>query len=472
MRKSMKQTVLAALVGAICAPQAWAAPLESELKNVLDIHPAIKASRTAVEAADKRLAASKGAYFPKVTLSGDSGKEEITSTSYKPDGKTPTMTLGNDGTITPNQTSNLYRNKRTLSIEQGLYNGGRREAIVDMANIDYQIQSYALASQTQDVLLEALAAYLQVGRYQTLIGLSKLNEETTSRQLEMETKRVQGGGGIAVDVLQARTRLQIVRERRVFYEQGLRDASANYEQVFGRPPVLDAIQELDVAESKLPGNVVIALEKALEKNPKMLMAGLQVDKAKKSMQLENSAFAPTVDLVGARSSDTNVNQVAKREETSLLLKVNWVLFSGMDTSNRVAAASKDLDEQEARQTLAANKMRETVRVQWNQQVNGMERLELLDSAAAISRDVMENRKKLRDAGKEPALSVLDAEVEYYGVLANKVNALYDVRIGSYKLLHAIGELTPENIGIDTGFSLPVQPLTVDLSKISASIRKK
>jgi adhesin transport system outer membrane protein len=147
--------------------------------------------------------------------------------------------------------------------------------------------------------------------------------------------------------------------------------------------------------------------------------------------------------------------------------MNWVLFSGRDTSNRVAAASKDLEEQEARQLIAANKVRESVRINWNQLVNGAERLELLDSAASIARDVMEDRKRLRDAGKETAINVLDAEVEYYGVLANKVNAAYDTRISSYRLLQSVGDLTADTMGLGGTFQVPVRPLRVDLQQIAA-----
>lgn len=179
----------------------------------------------------------------------------------------------------------------------------------------------------------------------------------------------------------------------------------------------------------------------------------------------------SVDVVLSNTRDRNVNQLARRDETLALVRMNWVLFSGLDTTNRVAAASKDLEEQQARQQIASNKVREVVRINWNQLVNGAERLELLDSAAAISRYVMEDRKRLRDAGKETALNVLDAEVEYYGVLANKVNAAYDTRISSYRLLQSIGELTPVNLGIGADFQPPVQPLRVDLQQIATPTRR-
>lgn len=467
MKLHLKRSIICAVLGSVWTLQSVAGPLETELRTVMDVHPGIKAARTAAAASQDRLAASKGSYFPKLSISGDTGKEKLDSRSYLPsDSVNGVQTLGKNGLSPNTQSSVLNREKLTMTVEQSLFNGGRRAATVDIARLDSEIQARNLDAQVHDVLMESLTAYLQVARYQTLIGLSRLNEETTQRQLELERKRVEGGGGISVDVLQARTRLQIVRERRVFYEQGLRDAIANYEQVFGRPPVLEAIQDVRPLESKMPSNVIIALEKAMENNQRLKAAALQVAKTRQVIELEKAAFLPSVDLVAIQGRDRNVNQSARRDEASLLVRMNWTLASGGETINKVAAALKDLDEQEARQTVASNKIRESVRVNWNQLINGNERLELLDSAAAIARDVMEDRKRLRDAGKESALVVLDAEVEYYGVLANKVNALFDNRLGSYRLLQTMGELTPENLGLYGTFQVPVEPLRVDLEKIA------
>jgi TolC family type I secretion outer membrane protein len=475
LQTQLKRTVITTALAALWASSSLAAPLEAELRDLIAIHPGIKSARLAAAATLDREAASRASYFPKVTLSGDTGKERIESRSFKSDTDPQDATRQLAGTSGPAESSTyskVTREKLNLSIEQSIYNGGRRENGVEIARLDAEIQSLNLEAKTQEVLLEAISAYLQVGRYRMLIGLSKLNEETTQRQLDLESKRVAGGGGISVDVLQARTRLQIVRERRVFYEQGLRDAIANYEQVFGRAPVLDAIQDVQSLQSRMPSNIIVALEKALESNSQVRVANLQVERAARSIALEKSAFMPSLDFVVSNSRDLKANQTARRDETSALLKMNWVLFSGRDTSNRVLAAEKEREELQARQQLSSNKVREAVRINWNQLVNGAERLELLDSAAAISRDVMEDRKRLRDAGKESALSVLDAEVEYYGVLASKVNAMYDTRVGSYRLLQSMGELTPQNLGLDGKFTVPVQAMRVDLNQIATPGSKR
>lgn len=452
------KTLIAVVASMACtlSGTAHANPLEAELRNVLDKHPGVKAARIAIGASGDRADAARAGFLPRVNVSADGGRERV-------------EVLNN--VDSPARRTELNRNKVTVAVDQSLFNGGRTTHAVTIADLDRSILEHTAKAVEQETLLEAITAYLQVARYQTLIGLAKLNEETTLSQLEMESKRVEGGGGIAVDVLQARTRLQIVRERRVFYEQGLRDAAATYEQVFGRAPDYSTLQDVKPMDARLPSNLQLALALAMEKNPRLKVSALQRQRAQTQIDLERSNFAPSVGLTLAQSADRNVLQVPKRDETSLLLKFNWTLYSGGDTKARTSAAVKDLAEMSERDDLSKNKARESVRVTWNQLVNGGERLDLLDSAAAISRDVMTNRKRLRDAGKESAVIVLDAEVEYYGVLASKVNAMYDTRIGSYRLLANIGELTPEVIGLGGKFLVPVEPLVVNLDQISAPRQK-
>jgi adhesin transport system outer membrane protein len=465
-KMTFTRTALATLVvaiGTISTP-AFSIPLADELKNLLVNHPLLKSGRKSSDASDAGRNVAQASLYPKVSLSGDTGSEKISSVSYRPDSANA---LGNNGTITPASDSDLRRRKMTATIEQNLYAGGRSKSGIDLAELDYQSKMNGVQVTTQDVLLEGISAYIQVARYQTLIALAGRNEETTKRQLGLENQRVERGGGIAVDVLQARARLQLVRERSVFYMQGLRDAAANYQQVFGHAPDLKNMEELDIFSARLPASLEAAIEQGRQQNPRLKEAFFESKKAQKQIGVERSGYLPTIDLVGLHSKDKNANAIAQRDETSVLVKFNWVLFSGLETTYRTKAAGANFDAQIEREASVINKADESIRVTWNQLINGREREELLTSAASISYDVMQNRKRLRDAGKETAINVLDAEVEYYGVLSNKVNATNDTRIGSYRLLAATGVLTPEVLGLVPGasFALPVKPLTLDVGNL-------
>ncbi|MDP4744932.1 MAG: TolC family protein [Porticoccaceae bacterium] len=464
MKNNKSKVAVAAFLVTLAASTTSARPLVEELQSVLTLNPNIKAGALSVEAAQARTQVADAGFYPRLIINADTGLENIKTTSFKP--STGTMELGNDGVVTPATNSELTRRKLGLSLEQPLYSGGRLQANANIADADLRIKELSLQSVTQDVLLEAVTNYLQVGRYQTLIGLARLNEETTRSQLDNESKRVQGGGGVAVDVLQARTRLQVVKERSVFYEQGLRDAIASYEQTFGREPDLARFEEVGIYQSGLPKDMAIAMQKGLEANPRLQVARLQVDRAQEQIALAKSGALPTVDAVLSGNIDRNANATARRDDYSAFVRLNWNFSLGMEAKHRAAASLRDKDELGEKEVAARGKLRENIRISWNLLINGKERLDLLDSAASIARDVMISRKRLRDAGKETALSALDAEVEYYGVLANKINAMYDMRIGSYRLLAAVGALTPEALGIGGSFKLPVQPLLVDLETIA------
>ncbi len=443
----MKKNVICVAIATLSASQLFAADLRSELIFLRDNHPMLRASTFAVTAAEKRETAAKAGWYPKIDLAAERGPEKITTTSYTQPGVPNTTSTASD----------LPRQKKSVTVTQNLFNGGRTLATTGVAKVEREMKDSDRSATSQEVLLEAVTAYLNVLKNQMLISLSVINEETTKRQLDMEKMRVERGGGVIVDELQAATRLQIVRERRVLYEQGMRDAISSYEQVFGKTPDLNLFQDVDIIKSRMPATVDAAIEDAQENNPRLYAARLATERAYRLISMENAGFMPNVDLVGTRNREADAGQLYRKNEDSVLIKMSWNVFSGRETVSRAQAAAYDYRESAEKEKNISNKTKESVRVAWNQYKKGTERLELLETAVKSSQGVMRGRKKLRDAGKETALAVLDSEVEHFGLLANKVNAIIDAKLGSYRLLSALGKLDINSINLDQGnFELPVQ----------------
>ena len=440
----MKKNLICMAIAGMSATHLWAGDLQSELIYLRENHPMLRATTFAVSAAEKRETAAKAGWLPKVDVGAEVGPEKIN-----------TQTTSS----VPVNPTDLTRRKQTVTVTQNLFNGGRTLASSGVAKVEREIKDADRSATSQEVLLEAITAYLNVLKNQMLIGLSEINEATTQRQLEMEKLRVERGGGVIVDELQAATRLQIVRERRVVYEQGMRDAVSAYEQVFGKTPDLKLFQDVDIIANRMPTDVEAAMETAETNNPRLLGARLATERAHRMISMENAGFMPNVDLVGTHNREQNASQIYRKEEDSVLVKMSWNLFSGRETLSRAQAASYDYRESAEKEKNVNNKTRESVRVAWNQYKKGMERLELLETAVKTSQGVMRGRKKLRDAGKETALAVLDSEVEHFGLLANKINAMIDAKMGSYRLLSALGQLDIESLNLDEGqFQIPVKSI--------------
>ena len=76
-----------------------------------------------------------------------------------------------------------------------------------------------------------------------------------------------------------------------------------------------------------------------------------------------------------------------------------------------------------------------------------ERVELLDNAGAIASEVFDARQKLREAGRETVINVLDAQNEVYNARINLTQASGDVLLAIYRVLQGMGRLGPAELGL-------------------------
>ncbi len=136
-----------------------------------------------------------------------------------------------------------------------------------------------------------------------------------------------------------------------------------------------------------------------------------------------------------------------RLDWSALVQLNWELFSGFATRASVAQAAAQIAESRNNHAFVDRAVVEQLQLAWDGLNTARRRQELLENAVIIAAEVFELRQKLRDSGKETAINVLDAENEVNDARINLVAADFDARIAAYRVLQAMGRLTPENLGI-------------------------
>jgi outer membrane protein, adhesin transport system len=88
-----------------------------------------------------------------------------------------------------------------------------------------------------------------------------------------------------------------------------------------------------------------------------------------------------------------------------------------------------------------------VKLSWQALLTARSRLELLENAVNIATEVFISRKKLREAGKETVINVLDAENEVSNAQINFTAASYEERLSIYQLLLAMGRLNPSHLNL-------------------------
>ena len=420
--------VLAAF--ALVSQPVVAQTLQEEFALLGDTHPRIKAERNNVAAAEEGVKRAFGDYFPTIDLLADYGYDHVSS---------PGLRAAREGSAlsTP-------RESFSLTLTENLFNGFRREADYGTARLNKGIAEIALDATEQDVFFEAATAYLNVLRNVRLVDLASRNEQIIQRQLNLEDERVRRGAGIAVDVLLAKSRLQIAKERRVAFEGNRTSAMAQYVQVFDRQPEIGSMSMPSPPLGLIPASLEEAEASALAENPVVANSNRAIDVARERKRLAESPYYPEIDAVAEYNFEQDVSGViGTRRDYSFKIQLRWELFSGFKTRSDTADASFRQFAAMDNRLFVNRKTIEDVRLSWNQLETARKRVALLQNAINIASEVHDARVKLRDRGKETVINVLDAENEVFNAQISATDADFDMRIAIYRVILALGRLRPE-----------------------------
>lgn len=435
----MRRRTMIALAGVfgLAATTVSAQTMNTELASLLVNNPRLKASEKSLLGAGEAVKKSYSGFLPTAVLSGDTGYQWIDSPTRR---ASPTFGSYSRG----EQTS-------TLTVTQNLFDGWKTTSNIDSAVATRESTAATHEATVQSLLLEGINAYHDLLRQAKLNQLAQDNVETVQRQLELEDERVQRGGGVAVDVLLAKTRLQRAKERLVTFRNSLNDARARYMQVFGREPDTDGLADPTPPIQHVPPSLEEAIKSAADTNPTLLAASKQINAADAKKRVSEADFLPKIDLVGKLNYEKNLDAtIGVNREASIIVKSTWEFFSGFGTRAAVAEATLQHGASKDSALQAGRKVSEETRLAWNELQSTRERVQLLDNAVNIASEMFRSRRELRDTGKATALEVLDAENEVYSARIDYTNASFDARRAVYKILNSMGRLTPDNLGINAG----------------------
>lgn len=425
MRKSV---LLLATAMTLCAQisTACAAPLEEELRGLVDQHPLIKSGQAQVNSADKGVRATLAPFLPTLDITGGEGYEHVS---------TPSFRASPDGPFSDNATN------YSATLRQNLYDGGKKYAARRGAKLQRDVAGVTLTNTRQSEIFEGASAYINVLRQFELVTLSGQNGDNIRKQLNLEDERVRRGSGIAVDVLQAKSRLQLSLERLSSSRGALEDAKSRFAQVYGHPADPSTMALPLPVDGLLPKTLEDAVSIALDENPAVQVAGKRIDLGIEQKKTVVAEYYPSIDVVLQNKYEKDYTGVAGiRRDNTAKVQATWTLFSGLGTQSRAAQQAAETEARRAEHIQSKRKAEEQTRLAWQALQTAKERVALLENAVNIAAEVFDSRKKLRESGKETVINVLDAENEVYSARINYTSALYDARVAAYSVLQAIGRL--------------------------------
>jgi outer membrane protein len=228
---SLAASLACGLVMLLAVPSAQAQTLEDALVAAYTGNPTLQAERAKLRQTDELVPQAKAGWKPTVAVEAGAGVDWIRRTFHD---------------NIPRDTSDHTNNpvSASINLSQPVYRGGSTAAELRQADNTVLAERAQLAVVEEQILLQAITAYVDVVRDMAVVDLTKNNQQVIGQQLKATKERFDVGEVTKTDVSQAEARLAGAVADVVQAQGNLTASRATYKQVIGdmpgkltRPPV-------------------------------------------------------------------------------------------------------------------------------------------------------------------------------------------------------------------------------------------
>ncbi|MBF0272706.1 MAG: TolC family protein [Magnetococcales bacterium] len=433
-----KTLLVAGMLLLASGADAWAEECRVLAERMLERHPRLEAAKRDALAAKANVGKVRGGWFPDMKTSGAMGSE-----SRKP---------ANGGTPTDMNARTL-----TMTLNQALWDFGKTNAEVTKANLALLQAELNLTNQRADLLLDAASSCINLLRTYRALAFAEQSVANIRKQTGLEESRVELGGGLQTDALQARSQLSGAQAREARAKGALNTALNHFRVLFdGEPNAPETLYELQNPTEHLPDTLDKVLENVLNHNLQLQIAQVAVTTSQmEKNRVIGAELAPKVGAVvekkykeDAEGTKGNQQELAARVEVSYPFNLGLAGFHALEGAREgIAAADNRLLD-------TRHTVEEQARNGWESITTTQENANFLENQARISAEFLRMAREERLHGARSLIDVLSGETALINAQSDALAAKADVAIAQFGLLKTMGLLNLELLNRGERFVLP------------------
>lgn len=409
-----------------------AVTMEFVMKHTYINNPTLKAARANVRAGDEDIVQAMSGWRPNISADAD-----ITAARYRAKSNIDAPGMGNYDNVAKTV---------GLNVVQPLYRGGRTDASIRAAENRVKANRSQLLKIEQDVLLQAVIAYMDVSRDMSVLKLNEANENVIRRQLRAAKARFSVGEITRTDVSQSESRLARAISERIAAEGALKTSRAVYEQVIGLP-VSGELSSAQI-DLSLPESLEAALSILPDNSPMIHVAKYTESAAKDDVNVALGSLYPELNLNGnlAKAYDPGSGFNDETGSASIGVSASIPLYQSGSARSKIRQAKIIANQRRIEVLEQELSVKQSMISSWENWQSARAEIESRQSqvrAAQIARDGVYHELKV---GSRTTLDALDADQE---LLDSRVSLKISQRneiVSKYSFAAAMGLLTPSTLG--------------------------
>ena len=424
-----KHRCAALLVSVACAfaastPSLRAMTLEQALVNAYFANPTMNAQRAATRVVDEQVPQALSGYRPKIYGNGEWGIDRIRTRN--------SVTGINTGNTNP------YGYGATVS--QNLFNGFQTGNLTRSAESQVLSARETLRNTEQNVLLDAVTAYMNVLRDSAIVQLQQQNLAALNEQLRATRDRFQAGELTRTDVAQSQARVAQAESALSAANANLNASRAAFRRDIGVDP--QSLMPARPYEKFKFNSMDAAIAQGFGDHPAIMAARHGVDVASLQVKVAEGALLPTVNL---EASVQNFHEpsagIDRSFNASGAVRVTVPIYQGGAEYSRVRQAKELAGQRRLEGDIARDQVRAAVIQSWSLVAASRFQVEAAQAQVQAAEIALNGVREEYKVGQRTTLDVLNAQAELVNARVALVTAQRDRVVASYSLLSSIGSLS-------------------------------
>ncbi len=425
-RTRLTTALMAATVLVSFSANAWGETLQGALAKAYNNNSSLNSARAGVRVTDEGVAIAKSGYRPTVSGNVDGSYVSTAGTA---------LTTGSFG----------------ITISQTLFDGFRTKNGIKSAESQVFASRENLRNTEQNILFDAVSAYMDVIRDRKIAALRKKNVAFLQEQLRSANARFEVGEGTRTDVAQADAGRAGALAQLNAAEAQAKSSAAVYRQVIGDDP--KELKAGTSASKLLPKSLNDALAVAAAGHPAIKASEYAVDANIFGVKVAEGALLPTLGIqAGASRVARNFGggdsiRDNTSNEASIGLALSVPIYQGGKASATVRQQKERLGQARIDVDVARDSVRAAVTSAWTQMEAARAAVSANKQVVAAAQLALDGVIEERKVGQRTTLDVLNAQSDVVDAQLNLVSAERDVVVASYAVLSATGRLTASRLAL-------------------------
>ena len=392
----------------------------------------IKAAELDYEAAVESLKSEYTAYYPQVTISVGNNWE---------DDRTPAKGTYPNNTITHDSKQGI---QKSITITQMIWDAGRTNAMIDKAKATAQQAHYRLELVKEDVVIEAINAWLNLQKAYNTHEANKKIEANAKITLAMTIEKVKKGEGSKLEQLQIEQQYRTYQTLSMTSRLALDSAVQRFQNVWRWKPHNIAEMPSPLADAL---GIIPVQGTPVNNNTTLRIASMDITIAQEQLNFDRAEFRPRID--GKLSYTEKDGELAggydtsdsKKEEYRADITMTWKLFNSKN--KHVTNADRHrLNAAKFRYTDVLRTTQEQFDNAWNNYVLVEKNLETLKRTVEINDEMYKLTLADFQAGNSPIMAVFGMKTAHIMSEVAYANANIDLQIARYQLHKVLGLVDP------------------------------